>query len=392
MNTELFDLALLFTSAFVGATIAFLAALVTFTFHNEIRERLVQEGLLVPPNGPPTTEPPHSSEHWSNNHSYSEGTPALLAALKHAQQAAAEQRTRNENNQDRHIRIEILPHRHPPPGNDNSTTLGPSHQIPDPVASRPTGLFGLPHPSTSWTGINPWPLSSSLSTYRPSTSAAPRLGRAPWPALADVLEDRTASLSPPPVELSVYHPLQTMTPHPTPTPSLTGTSPSRFESAPTSPRISRPTSPTPRTSDPRETSSFSRLEERRIPLTSTAPTTSGPSLTKLIETSWGPPEPRHGVVQKTRCQKTGRSTAFQAHENPWPSTSPSTGASLSTLPMPRPYPSALSVTPTERYGTQLQDEGYLPFGPRTAEEQGALEHALACNVWQEAPWRSRAAM
>ncbi len=52
MNREIFDLALLFTSAFVGATIAFLAALITFAFHHEIRERLVQEGLIVPPNEP----------------------------------------------------------------------------------------------------------------------------------------------------------------------------------------------------------------------------------------------------------------------------------------------------------------------------------------------------
>ncbi len=34
----------------------------------------------------------------------------------------------------------------------------------------------------------------------------------------------------------------------------------------------------------------------------------------------------------------------------------------------------------------------LTLRPRTAEEQGALEHALTCVVWQEAPWRSRAAM
>ncbi len=34
----------------------------------------------------------------------------------------------------------------------------------------------------------------------------------------------------------------------------------------------------------------------------------------------------------------------------------------------------------------------LALQPRTAEEQGALEHALACVVWQERPWRSRAAM
>ncbi len=52
MNREVFDLVLLFTSAFTGATIAFLAALITFTFHHEIRERLLQQGLIVPPNGP----------------------------------------------------------------------------------------------------------------------------------------------------------------------------------------------------------------------------------------------------------------------------------------------------------------------------------------------------
>ncbi len=34
----------------------------------------------------------------------------------------------------------------------------------------------------------------------------------------------------------------------------------------------------------------------------------------------------------------------------------------------------------------------LTLRPRTADEQGALEHALACIVWQEGPWRSRAAM
>ncbi len=34
----------------------------------------------------------------------------------------------------------------------------------------------------------------------------------------------------------------------------------------------------------------------------------------------------------------------------------------------------------------------LHLQPRTAEEQGALEHALACIVWQEVPSRSRAAM
>ncbi len=57
MNREIFDLALLFTSAFVGATIAFLAALITFTFHHEIRERLLQRGLIIPPNEPRPNNP-----------------------------------------------------------------------------------------------------------------------------------------------------------------------------------------------------------------------------------------------------------------------------------------------------------------------------------------------
>ncbi len=65
MNTKIADLALLFTSAFVGATIAFLAALVTFTFHHEIQERLVQRGLIIPPNEPqpenPALRPPNAA-------------------------------------------------------------------------------------------------------------------------------------------------------------------------------------------------------------------------------------------------------------------------------------------------------------------------------------------
>ncbi len=57
MNREIFDLALLFTSAFMGATIAFLAALITFAFHYEIRECLVQEGLIIPPHESRPTNP-----------------------------------------------------------------------------------------------------------------------------------------------------------------------------------------------------------------------------------------------------------------------------------------------------------------------------------------------
>ncbi len=57
MNREIADLALLFTSAFVGATITFLAALITFTFHHEIREHLILQGLIVPPNEPRPENP-----------------------------------------------------------------------------------------------------------------------------------------------------------------------------------------------------------------------------------------------------------------------------------------------------------------------------------------------
>ncbi len=34
----------------------------------------------------------------------------------------------------------------------------------------------------------------------------------------------------------------------------------------------------------------------------------------------------------------------------------------------------------------------LHLQPQTADEQATLEHALSCLVWQERPWRSRAAL
>ncbi len=73
MNREVFDLVLLFTSAFVGATIAFLAALITFTFHHEIQERLLQQGLIILPNEP-------------------QPNPALQRALEHRQRLQGENR------------------------------------------------------------------------------------------------------------------------------------------------------------------------------------------------------------------------------------------------------------------------------------------------------------
>ncbi len=106
MNQEIFDLALLFTSAFVGATIAFLAALITFTFHHEIRERLVQEGLIVPSNGPRPANPAFQRA-LEHREQLQRRNVALLRALEQAQETAAAQR--NNDNQNRRLRVEILP-------------------------------------------------------------------------------------------------------------------------------------------------------------------------------------------------------------------------------------------------------------------------------------------
>ncbi len=235
-----------------------------------------------------------SSEHWSTEHNYRRRT--AISSLPSNRRGGPGDSRSSDSSTMRTTRtgtygLGISPPPSPP-GETETTTPGGNLQTEHPGAYRLRGTFGIPTPSTSWTGINPWPLSSSLSTYCPHTDAAPRLGRAPWPALADVLEDRTLSPSPPPVELSVYHPLQTTNPHrpPTPTPSSTGTSPSRFESAPTSPKISRPGSPTTtileRISQPPAISSSSILEEKRTYSTSTAPTLSGPNSPKLTERSW----------------------------------------------------------------------------------------------------------
>ncbi len=244
-----------------------------------------------------------------------------------------------------------------PPGETETMTPGQNHPTRDPVAYQTTGRYG----------INPWPLSSSLSTYCPHTDAASRLRRAPWSGLANVLEDRTRSLSPPPVELSVYHPLQMMTQlrHLTPTPSLTGTFLSRFESAPTSPKISRPPTPRPiptRINEPHESSFSSTPEERRTHSMLTVPTLSGQNSARLIERSWGSPEQRHGSSDN-ETSKTGSPTVSLGRENPWPSILPLIEGSRSALLMPLPYSSDSSSMPIERYGTPPQVADYSIYDP-----------------------------
>ncbi len=90
MNRETNDLILLFTSTFVGATIAFLAVLVTFTFHHEIRERLILRGLIVP-----LVEPRPAN-------------PALRLLLEHWQQAENKENAERNNALPRHAPLYVL--------------------------------------------------------------------------------------------------------------------------------------------------------------------------------------------------------------------------------------------------------------------------------------------
>ncbi len=198
------------------------------------------------------------------------------------------------------------------PGETETTTPGQNCPIPDPVTYQTMGRYRIPTPSTSWTGINPWPWSNNPSMHRPRTNAAPQLGRAPWPGLINVLEDRTQSLSPPPVKLSVYHPLQTTTQHrlPTPIPSSNETSPSRFESAPTSPTTSIPK----RINEPRERSSSNTSGEKRTLSTPTAPFSSGPNSPPWIKKSSEKHESLHGRYNDL-MSRTEPPTTSQDHES-----------------------------------------------------------------------------
>ncbi len=96
MNGEVFDLTLLFTSAFVGATITFLTALITFTFHHEIREHLIQQGLIVPPHAH-RPENPALQRALEHRQQLQRRNAALLAALEQAQRVQAQHDHPNRN-------------------------------------------------------------------------------------------------------------------------------------------------------------------------------------------------------------------------------------------------------------------------------------------------------
>ncbi len=98
MNRETHDLVLVFSSAVVGAIIAFLAALITFTFHHEIWERLILRGLIVPPNEP---RPPN---------------PALWLLLEHWEQEQNQTNAEREHAEPRHVPLYVLQHAGHVPG------------------------------------------------------------------------------------------------------------------------------------------------------------------------------------------------------------------------------------------------------------------------------------
>ncbi len=109
-----------------------------------------------------------------------------------------------------------------------------------------------------------------------------------------------------------------------------------------------------------ESSSSSKPKERRTPSTLTGLTTSGQSLSQSTQRSWGQPEQWHGSSDDATSRTEPR-TAFQAHENPWPFSSPSTEGK--DLMPPMPYLSLNESRPTdkEKFGTPPQDEGYSTF-------------------------------
>ncbi len=211
MNREVNDLVLVFSSAIVGAIIAFLAALVTFTFYHEIREILLLRGLIVPNNEPRPTNPAAARNLRAlvRRRTSSVTTSFSLPPTETYQEYAWSDYRPTRTTRTGTYGLTRSPSPSPPRG---TGTPGHYHQTEDPVDYQPTGRYGLLTPSTSSTGTNQWPWSSSLSTHHRNTPAAPRLGRAPWPKLTHVLEGQTRTLSPPPVKLSVYHPLQTTIP------------------------------------------------------------------------------------------------------------------------------------------------------------------------------------
>lgn len=217
------------------------------------------------------------------------------------------------------------------------------------------GRYGIPTPSTYSTGVNLWPWNNSPSMPPPNTAATPRIGRAPWRDLSCILEEQTESLSPPPVKLSVYHPLQTrsLTNSPNPTSPNKSGSPHLM-----SPKISTQT----RINKVLESSSDLSTEGKKTPSMSMGRISSGPNLPQSTEKSWAPPEPTCGRSDEG-TSKPEPPITFLGPENPWTSTSPYIEENPSMPPMPPLSRRQLSPTCGERYGTLHQGTGYPTYIP-----------------------------
>ncbi len=143
MNTEIANLALLFTSAFVGATIAFIAALVTFTFHHEIRERLILRGLIVPPNElrPDNPALQRALEHRQRLHEENGNLLHAIEQERRAQGLLVVWILRRENDPNRHLRVGDFP----------TAFTAWRNQNRDPWAEPPErGPHRLPNDGTIW--------------------------------------------------------------------------------------------------------------------------------------------------------------------------------------------------------------------------------------------------
>ncbi len=380
MNDELVTLALLFSSAFVGATIIVLAALVTFTFHHEIRERLVREGLLVPINGPNNPALQRALEHREQ---LQQRNLALIRALEQAQEAAAEQR----NHQNRRLRVEILP---------AAITHEQRDPWRDPPDRRPRrletdGTIWAPHPQY----ILDW--DQPLALEQQPVDGPPRYR--PRPTIGESTLARTRR-------------------------RIGGTNRVPF------PTPRRPIGlPSTSNNDPAETSDTDTLVDRDIPeqirirpdvpsdVTTNEPDDGRTSRELLQLENRGQEDPFNvdgpdfewpeledvdreimGRARATAWEFRRRDVEDRAVDGiPGPRESVALYLALHRgepldAPDAAPLSERLELNRNREIWDATPGRRLLTLRPRTAEEQGALEHALACIVWQEVPWRSRAAM
>ncbi len=382
MNDEVVTLALLFSSAFVGATIIVLAALVTFTFHHEIRERLVREGLLVPINGATNPALARALEHREQ---LQHRNAALLAALERAQEAAAEHRN---HHQDRRLRVEI----HPAVLRRRED---PWAEPPDPRPRRleTDGTIWAPHPQY----IRDW--DEPLAPEQQPANGPPEYTRRPTAGESTMVRARRCIGG------------QNRIPFPTPRRAIGLQSTSNDDPAQTSDtdtlvegdipeqiRI-RPDVPEDVTTnesnpvDERTSRELLNLEGRgeEDPFNVDGPDFEWPELDEVDRNEMG-------AARVTAWEFRRRDVEERAVDGiPGPREPVALYLALNRgepldAPDALPLAERLERNANREIWSAAPGRRLFTLRPRTAEEQGALEHALACIAWQEVPWRSRAVM